>query len=134
MVCVIFTVKIILFTWISNLPIYCWTGIWCQRFWSIKIRQHITNYELKTSCNSVSLKFQQIFLFRYLCSWNFMDKMYRTIFSCRGYCAPEYLLHGKTSAKLDIYSLGVIILVLVSGSKEEPNIVIMLRTNVESNL
>jgi serine/threonine protein kinase len=51
-----------------------------------------------------------------------MDKIYRTIFSCRGYCALEYLLHGQMSAKSDIYSLGVIILVLVTGSKEEPNI------------
>ncbi|CAL4899286.1 unnamed protein product [Urochloa decumbens] len=37
-----------------------------------------------------------------------------------GYCAPEYLHHGKRSAKSDIYSLGVIILELVTGSKQMP--------------
>jgi serine/threonine protein kinase len=52
-----------------------------------------------------------------------MDIMCRTMgFSCRGYCAPEYLHHAKMSAKSDIYSLGVIIIELVTGSKEEPNI------------
>ncbi|KAL6643591.1 hypothetical protein ACP70R_018357 [Stipagrostis hirtigluma subsp. patula] len=38
-----------------------------------------------------------------------------------GYCAPEYLHYGKMSAKSDIYSLGVIILELVTGSKEKPS-------------
>ncbi|XP_066336994.1 uncharacterized protein [Miscanthus floridulus] len=35
-----------------------------------------------------------------------------------GYCAPEYRSNGKFSLKSDIYSLGVIILELVTGSKE----------------
>ncbi|GJN06768.1 hypothetical protein PR202_ga24524 [Eleusine coracana subsp. coracana] len=39
-----------------------------------------------------------------------------------GYCSPEYLHHGKMSAKSDIYSLGVVILELVTGSKEMPSI------------
>ncbi|AQK48257.1 Vesicle-associated protein 1-1 [Zea mays] len=39
-----------------------------------------------------------------------------------GYCAPEYQYHGKMSLKSDIYSLGVIMLELVTGSKEEPDI------------
>ncbi|KAL6880305.1 hypothetical protein ACP4OV_011870 [Aristida adscensionis] len=43
------------------------------------------------------------------------------------YCAPEYKHHGKMSLKTDIYSLGVIILELVTGSKEEPSIVNVLR-------
>lgn len=38
----------------------------------------------------------------------------------RGYCAPEYLDYGKRSAKSDIYSLGVIIMELVTGSKLSP--------------
>jgi serine/threonine protein kinase len=42
--------------------------------------------------------------------------------SCRGYCAPEYQYHGKMSLKSDMYSLGVIMLELVTGSKEEPDI------------
>ncbi|KAL6599289.1 hypothetical protein ACP70R_045783 [Stipagrostis hirtigluma subsp. patula] len=37
------------------------------------------------------------------------------------YCAPEYRHHGKMSLKSDIYSLGAIIIELVTGSKEEPN-------------
>jgi len=49
--------------------------------------------------------------------------------SCWGYCAPEYRFHGKMSAKSDIYSLGVIIMELVTGSKVKPNI-----TNVSDKL
>ncbi|TVU26814.1 hypothetical protein EJB05_29379, partial [Eragrostis curvula] len=39
-----------------------------------------------------------------------------------GYCAPEYLNRGKMSNKSDIYSLGIIIREIVTGSKEKPNI------------
>jgi serine/threonine protein kinase len=53
---------------------------------------------------------------------------------CRGYCAPEYLFHGKISFKLDIYSLGVIITEIVTGNREEPNnaIVSYARNNSQS--
>lgn len=44
------------------------------------------------------------------------------MFSCRGYYAPEYLDHGKMSARSNIYSLGVIIIKIVTGSKKRPNI------------
>ncbi|GJM95565.1 hypothetical protein PR202_ga12319 [Eleusine coracana subsp. coracana] len=44
-----------------------------------------------------------------------------------GYCAPEYLHHGRRSAKSDIYSLGVIILELVTGSKENRSMTKVLR-------
>ncbi|RCV37781.1 hypothetical protein SETIT_8G089800v2 [Setaria italica] len=44
-----------------------------------------------------------------------------------GYSAPEYRSEGKSSLKSDIYSLGVIILELVSGSKNNPNITKVLR-------
>ncbi|CAN6342944.1 unnamed protein product [Urochloa humidicola] len=44
-----------------------------------------------------------------------------------GYCAPEYMFHGKMSAKSDIYSLGVIIMELITGSKVKPNITNVLR-------
>ncbi|WVZ96313.1 hypothetical protein U9M48_041968 [Paspalum notatum var. saurae] len=39
-----------------------------------------------------------------------------------GYCAPEYQHDGKMSSKSDIYSLGVIIQELVTGSRKKPNI------------
>ncbi|TVU50199.1 hypothetical protein EJB05_01561, partial [Eragrostis curvula] len=39
-----------------------------------------------------------------------------------GYCAPEFRDHGFRSAKSDIYSLGAIILELITGSKEEASI------------
>ncbi|CAL4981721.1 unnamed protein product [Urochloa decumbens] len=40
-----------------------------------------------------------------------------------GYCAPEYLFEGKSSSKSDIYSLGVIITEVVTGSRKKmPNI------------
>ncbi|VAI81524.1 unnamed protein product [Triticum turgidum subsp. durum] len=35
-----------------------------------------------------------------------------------GYCAPEYLHKGKMSFKSDMYSLGIIIIELVTGGKE----------------
>ena len=36
---------------------------------------------------------------------------------CSGYMAPEYVLHGKFSVKSDVYSLGVFILEIISGQK-----------------
>ena len=42
--------------------------------------------------------------------------------SCRVYCAPEYVLEGKSSSKSDIYSLGVLVIELVTGSKKEPDL------------
>ncbi|GJN28263.1 hypothetical protein PR202_gb16368 [Eleusine coracana subsp. coracana] len=39
-----------------------------------------------------------------------------------GYCAPEYLHQGKMSNKSDIYSLGIIIGQVVTGSKEKPDV------------
>ncbi|RLM70060.1 hypothetical protein C2845_PM17G06520 [Panicum miliaceum] len=45
-----------------------------------------------------------------------------------GYSAPEYVLEGKSSSKSDIYSLGVIIIEVVTGSKQKmPNITKVLR-------
>ncbi|PVH33863.1 hypothetical protein PAHAL_8G080700 [Panicum hallii] len=45
-----------------------------------------------------------------------------------GYSAPEYFLEGKSSSKSDIYSLGVIIIEVVTGSKQKmPNITKVLR-------
>lgn len=43
------------------------------------------------------------------------------IFITVGYCAPEYLLYGKTSTGADIYSLGIIILELLTGSRQIPD-------------
>ncbi|XP_066339311.1 uncharacterized protein [Miscanthus floridulus] len=44
-----------------------------------------------------------------------------------GYSAPEYLFDGERSFKSDIYSLGMIIIETVTGSKENPNIAKVLR-------
>lgn len=41
---------------------------------------------------------------------------------CRGYAAPELMVDGLVSFKADIFSLGVTILELVTGSKEKPDI------------
>ena len=35
----------------------------------------------------------------------------------RGYTAPEYVLHGQLSAKVDIYSYGIVVLEIISGQK-----------------
>jgi serine/threonine protein kinase len=39
--------------------------------------------------------------------------------SCRGYMAPEYAESGMISKKADIFSFGVVILELLTGSKSE---------------
>uniref|UniRef100_A0ACD5YXM8 Uncharacterized protein n=1 Tax=Avena sativa TaxID=4498 RepID=A0ACD5YXM8_AVESA len=43
-------------------------------------------------------------------------------FFTMGYCAPEYQFHGKMSFKSDMYSLGVIIVELITGRKGIPDI------------
>ncbi|XP_044429856.1 uncharacterized protein [Triticum aestivum] len=42
-------------------------------------------------------------------------------FRSLGYCAPEYAYEGKMSFKSDMYSLGCIIIELVTGQREVPN-------------
>ncbi|KAL6629507.1 hypothetical protein ACP70R_029272 [Stipagrostis hirtigluma subsp. patula] len=60
-----------------------------------------------------------------------LDDITRTLSNDRllspQYCAPEYQHLGKMSPKSDIYSLGIIILELVTGSKERPDITLALR-------
>ncbi|KAI9100028.1 hypothetical protein K1719_024246 [Acacia pycnantha] len=36
-----------------------------------------------------------------------------------GYTAPEYLIHGQLSAKVDVYSYGVVVLEIVSGRQSQ---------------
>jgi serine/threonine protein kinase len=60
-----------------------------------------------------------------LCAVFFSVEQFRDLktqlFSClalgRGYMAPEYAVLGKVSVKLDVYSLGVLILEIVTGRK-----------------
>ncbi|CAM0958900.1 unnamed protein product [Alopecurus aequalis] len=44
-----------------------------------------------------------------------------------GYCAPEYRIDGETSDKADIYSLGVVIVEMVTGTKHIPELTYVLR-------
>ncbi|CAO2813643.1 unnamed protein product [Amaranthus hypochondriacus] len=47
-----------------------------------------------------------------------------------GYCAPEYAMSGKLTLKSDIYSLGVVLLEIISGRKAiDPN-----KSRAEQNL
>ncbi|XP_031500168.1 cysteine-rich receptor-like protein kinase 10 [Nymphaea colorata] len=39
------------------------------------------------------------------------------IMGTRGYMAPEYLLQGRVSVKIDVYSFGVLLLEMISGKK-----------------
>jgi serine/threonine protein kinase len=38
---------------------------------------------------------------------------------CRGYMAPEYLVHGHLTEKVDIYAFGVLVLEIISGRKNK---------------
>jgi serine/threonine protein kinase len=38
----------------------------------------------------------------------------------RGYMAPEYLIQGIISTKADIFSLGVIIIEIITGCRDYP--------------
>ena len=38
---------------------------------------------------------------------------------CSGYMAPEYISEGKITTKADIYSLGVVIIEIITGSKAD---------------
>eukprot|EP00253_Pinus_taeda_P020009 PITA_20009 len=40
-----------------------------------------------------------------------------TIVGTRGYMAPEYLVHGHLTEKVDIYAFGVLILEIISGKR-----------------
>lgn len=48
--------------------------------------------------------------------------------SCSGYMSPEYAIHGRFSEKSDVFSLGVLLLEIVSGrrstncDKNEPSL------------
>lgn len=44
-------------------------------------------------------------------------------FLCRGYMAPEYAIRGLMSAKIDVFSFGVLMLEIISGRKNyEPQL------------
>lgn len=40
-----------------------------------------------------------------------------TIIGTRGYIAPEYLVHGHLTEKIDVYAFGVLVLEIISGKK-----------------
>ena len=46
---------------------------------------------------------------------------WRTIVACRGYMAPEYINRGLITTKSDIFSLGVIIIEIVTGHRDYPD-------------
>jgi serine/threonine protein kinase len=39
------------------------------------------------------------------------------MFICSGYMPPEYVMHGRFSLKSDVFSFGVLVLEIVSGTK-----------------
>ncbi|KAJ6431130.1 hypothetical protein OIU84_018595 [Salix udensis] len=39
---------------------------------------------------------------------------------CRGYMAPEYVVRGKLTEKVDVYSFGVLLIEVVSGKGKNP--------------
>lgn len=43
-----------------------------------------------------------------------------TIVGTRGYMAPEYLVHGHLTEKVDVYAFGVLVLEIISGKRNKP--------------
>ena len=43
------------------------------------------------------------------------------VLKCRGYMSPEYINKGIVSTKSDIFSLGVIIIEIVTGRRDYPD-------------
>jgi serine/threonine protein kinase len=68
------------------------------------------------SCICISLSFPWL-----LGITLFMPAVPRTfLLHCRGYMAPEYLIQGIISMKADIFSLGVIIIEIITGRRDYP--------------
>jgi len=52
---------------------------------------------------------------------------------CSGYQPPEYIDNGEISGKFDIFSLGVVIIKVVSGLKGNPNCLDQVRNDISFN-
>jgi len=48
---------------------------------------------------------------------NFLNLVELSILLCSGYMAPEYARHGQFSTKSDVFSFGILVLEIVSGTK-----------------
>lgn len=46
-----------------------------------------------------------------------MFVMIQYVWICRGYMAPEYVVHGQLTEKVDVYSFGVLVLEIVTGKQ-----------------
>lgn len=68
------------------------------------------------STDADGLVFFFFFFFLHFCRLPF------TVCSCRGYLAPEYAWHGQLTKKADIYSFGVLVLEIVSGTSSSRSI------------
>ena len=49
------------------------------------------------------------------------SKLTHYLLPCRGYMAPEYINRGLITTKSDIFSLGVIIIEIVTGHRDYPD-------------
>ncbi|KAH7567013.1 hypothetical protein JRO89_XS07G0006800 [Xanthoceras sorbifolium] len=58
---------------------------------------------------------QRLLVYEYMPMGSLEDHLY--VMGTYGYCAPEYAMSGKLTLKSDIYSLGVVLLELITGRK-----------------
>ncbi|KAL6846935.1 hypothetical protein ACP4OV_022788 [Aristida adscensionis] len=84
---------LLLFTWTSNLQTYYLIKIWCPKLGILVC--------LGSSGN------------------NKLEHLLKIVMG-QGYVSPEYLNRGLITKKLDIFSLGVIIMEIITGSKDYP--------------
>ena len=94
----------------------CYYGTKNCRFWSVKDLwwQAIPNHHCESSRNTVSYTFFLLHLIILLA----VPQIFKSC--CSGYMAPEYLIRGVVSNKADIFSLGVILLEIITGDRDYP--------------
>ena len=121
-----FMIKI-LFTWIWNPPIYCWTTKCHQKFVilacqdvSKKTKDNISPTLVKEHCKLANSSRLNILVSFNKTALSFYNSLLPFLYFYRGYIAPEFLIGGVITQSADLYSLGVVIIEILTGHKLTP--------------
>ncbi|KAJ8772621.1 hypothetical protein K2173_027798 [Erythroxylum novogranatense] len=80
----------------------------------------VIHRDVKSANILLSHDFQPLLSDFGLATWGPEDSTYTTqddVVGTFGYLAPEYLMHGRVSDKIDVYAFGVLLLELLTGKK-----------------